>query len=133
MSSENFSAWLKALPAWAKFAAFLVTGATAVFVAGWNAQGLFEEQVGIPHQVEAIATRTTSLESRMTAAETQIAEISQNAMRLRNLTAKVDSMSVELQHQGELGADTYCIVYAHAKNLDVGQECTLVPPPIRRE
>ena len=133
MSSKPFLTWLRELPVWAKAGAVLVAGATAVFVAGWNAQGLFEEQVGMPNQVEAIATRTTSLESRMTAAETQIAEISQNAMRLRSLTAKVDSLAVELQHQGELGADTYCIVYAHAKNLDVGQECTLVPPPIRRE
>jgi len=117
------------IPTWAK-----VLGTLALaFSIGWGSRGTFNQQVGLPALAARTATRVDDIEQRMDAAEEQITIISQNSLRLRQITQKVDSLGVDLEHQAKTGDDTYCIVWAHAKNLDIGQECTLVPPPIRRE
>ena len=115
------------IPTWAK-----VLGTLALaFSIGWGSRGTFTQQVGLPALAARTATRVDDIEHRMDAAENQIAVVALNTQRLRSLAAKVDTLTIELEKQGDMALGTYCIVWAHAKGFDIGQECTLIPPPFK--
>ena len=132
MPENGIVAWLRGLPLWIKAMSVLVTVAVGLFIAGWNFNDLFSQQIGLPRTVTLAVERLGSLETRMVAAESQIAIVNQNTVRLQMLTLKVDSLVSVVTHNQELAIDTYCIVWAHGKNLDIGQECTLLRPPLKR-
>jgi hypothetical protein len=87
---------------------------------GWTARATIGLQVGLPDTMTRTVVRVDNLEHRMESAEAAISEISQNSLRLRSLSAKVDSLDA-------LAVDTYCIMRAHALGLDPTAECVLRP------
>jgi hypothetical protein len=111
--------WLELLdrvPKLVQLGAMLV----AVFVAGAGFSQVFNQQIGLPATVSATVDRVDNLEHRMLGVETAISDIASNSMRLRSLSAKVDSIDA-------LSNDMYCIIRAHALALDPTAECVLRP------
>jgi len=95
----------------------VVVVAVTIFGLGWSGHVIFSEQVGMPAVVGRTQFRVDTLEMRMVRAEEVLTEIAINTLRLASLTSSVDSLDAML-------SDTYCLVRAHALNLDPLVECT---------
>ena len=104
---EELSKGLKNVPIWLK----LLSAGLACAMGGWSGHVIFAQQIGLPAVVHRTVTRVETLESRVEAMETFM-------VALPRLASKVDSMEVLL-------IDTYCVVRAHALDLDPTFECTL--------
>ena len=105
--------YLDRIPTLTKFIAFAVM----LLGLGWSGHTIFAEQTGIPAIVGRNTRRVDTLEARMERAEGAVLDIAINSFRLQTLVVKVDSLDA-------LAADTYCLVRAHALNLDPLAECT---------
>ena len=112
---------MKALSSWVRSLSPIVKGISTVGVllaAGWTGHVAFSQQVGLPSVVGRTVERIGGLEDRMHVAEEEIDGLQASVPPLLELEDRVDSLYV-------LQAETYCIVRAHALDLDPLRECTL--------
>lgn len=79
---------------------------------------IFAQQVGLPAAVIRNTNRVTDLEGRMETVEDAVTDIQTNSASLAVLRVQVDSLK-------SLADDTYCLVRAHALDLNPLAECTL--------
>ena len=95
-----------------------LSGVGVLLAAGWTGHVAFSAQVGLPSVVGQSVERITGLESRMERAERIILANETGVSSVFLLERRVDSLYA-------LQEATYCIVRAHALDLDPLAECTL--------
>lgn len=106
--------WLQGLSPFVKVAA-----AVGVLLgAGWTGHIAFSQQVGLPALVGRTVERVNVLEERVDFAEEVLSELTLDLGGFHQLEERVDSLY-------GLQIETYCIVRAHALDMDPFVECTL--------